>query len=156
MAVFCSIATICRKLASEIPARRKAAEASLQFNTLLQSTRKHLKEIYNSGKTEAMMREAKTEAFAALAREYQAMVESRWGSRNYYESLFSRELNNASLALINTYQGGSCAFKSLYQQAGRNMARFHELSAAKAKLAGDARAAWLNRPCEAIASNSDL
>jgi predicted aminopeptidase len=142
--------------AAEIPARQKATEAALQFNKLLQSTRKQLNDIYRSGKTEAVMRVAKAEAFDGLVLEYQAMVESQFEGRNYFESLVSGELNNASLALINTYQGGSCAFKRLYQQAGRNMARFHELSAAKAKLAGDARAAWLNRPCEAIASNSDL
>ena len=140
----------------EIPARQKAAAAALQFNKLLQSTREQLNEIYRSGKTEAMMREAKADTFDGLVLQYRAMVESQWEGRNYYESLISGELNNASLALINTYQGGSCAFKSLYQQAGRNMAGFHELSAAKAKLAEDARAAWLNRPCEAIASNSDL
>ena len=142
--------------AGEIPDRQKASKAALQLNQLLQSTREQLTEIYGSDKPEAVMRKAKSDSFTRLVLDYQAMVESQWEGRNYYENLFAGELNNASLALINTYQGGRCAFKSLYQQAGRNMARFHELSAVKAKLAGDARAAWLNRPCEAIASNSDL
>lgn len=142
--------------AGEIPGRQKATKAALQFNQLLQSTREQLHDIYRSGKPEAVMREAKAGAFDRLVHEYRAMVESLWEGRNYYESHVSGELNNASLALINTYEGGHCAFKSLYRQAERNMARFHELSAAKAELAGDARKAWLNRPCEAIASNSDL
>lgn len=142
--------------AEEIPARQKAAEAELQFNTLLQTTRKKLAGIYRGAGTGAEKRVAKDEAFAGLAAEYRAMVETRWEGRDYYGSLFAGELNNASLALVNTYQGGSCAFESLYREAGRNMARFHELSAAKAELAADAREAWLNRPCGAIASGSDL
>jgi predicted aminopeptidase len=145
-----------RGRAGQIPARQKFADAAVQLSALLQSSRKQLNKIYGSGKTEAVMRIEKAEAFTRLTLDYQAMVESQWEGRSYYENLFSSELNNASLALINTYQGGRCAFKSLYQQAERNMARFHELSAAKAELTGDAREAWLNRPCEAIASNGDL
>jgi len=142
--------------AAEIPARQEAAAAALQFNELLQLTRKQLSEIYSSGQTETPMRQAKSEVFNQLVLQYKALVKSAWGGRDYYSSLFSRELNNASLALINTYQGGSCAFKRLYQEAGRDMARFHQLAASRAKLSPEARTAWLNRPCEAIASNSDL
>lgn len=136
--------------------RRKLATAALQFNSLLQSVREQLADIYSSGTPEDEMRKAKSSAFAGLADSYRELVESQWEGLDYYKHVFSRELNNASLALVNTYQGGSCAFQQLYQQAGRDMVRFHELAAAKARLSGNARTAWLNRPCEVIASNSDL
>ena len=83
-------------------------------------------------------------------------MDTQWGGRSYYESLLSRELNNARLALINSYQGGACAFEKLFAEAAEDIARFHQLAIEQAALESGQRSAWLNQPCEAIASNGDL
>jgi predicted aminopeptidase len=136
--------------------RQNASQASLQLNALLQTIRQELGQIYAGGNTEETMREAKFTVFAELVKKYQSLVDSQWEGHNYYKSMFSRDLNNASLALMNSYQGGSCAFEKLFRQAGGDLPEFHRLAAAKAGLTGDARSNWLNQPCEVIASNSDM
>jgi predicted aminopeptidase len=136
---------------------RKAAEkASLQLNSLLQSTRNDLAHLYAGEVSEQKMRAAKAAIFNQLRRDYQDLVDTKWEGKNYYKSITSGELNNASLALVNTYQGGACAFEKLFRQAGSDILKFHEQAAEKARLGKEARGDWLNQPCEDIASNSDM
>jgi predicted aminopeptidase len=131
-------------------------KAGLQFNALLQDSRAKLKTLYASGLPDEQMRERKTAIFQHLGEAYRELVDKQWDGRSYYASLFSTELNNARLALINSYQGGACAFEKLYRSAGGDMGRFHQLAAGKAALDREQRSSWLNQPCGAIASNSDL
>ena len=135
---------------------KKMEKAALQFNALLQGARTELKTLYASGLPERQMREKKPGVFDDLRKAYRLLVETQWDGRSYYESLLSRELNNASLALINSYQGGACAFEKLNRSAGGDMGRFHQLAADKAALEKEQRTSWLNQPCDVIASNSDL
>lgn len=130
--------------------------ASLQFNALLQDTRAELEALYASGQAEEQMRENKSVVFDDLREAYRLLVDTHWGGRSYYNSLLSRELNNARLALINSYQGGACAFEELYRTAGEDIALFHQLAAEKATLGAEQRTSWLNQPCAVIASNNDL
>ena len=133
----------------ELLARRQAMNAaSTEFNELIRITRERLNEIYTSGVGEEEMREQKVAVFTDMESEYQAMVEADWGGQNYYRSWFSRELNNAQLALINLYQGGGCAFEKLYESASGNMRRFQQLAAERAALGKQERSAWLNQPCD--------
>jgi len=136
--------------------QRMPPDAAQQFNALLQSARDQLGQLYASDTTEENMRTSKTRILEAFRGEYQVLVESRWGGTDPYRSVFAGELNNASLALINAYEGGSCAFAKLFQEAGNQMAEFHRLAAAKARLSKTSRSTWLNKPCEVIASDSDL
>jgi len=134
----------------------KLRKASLQFNALLQESRGRLETVYASGLQDEQMRENKSAVFDDLRAAYQLLVQTQWDGRSYYKSLFSHELNNARLALINSYQGGACAFENLFHEAAGDMSRFQRLAAAKAALNREQRSAWLNQPCEVIASNSDL
>jgi predicted aminopeptidase len=142
--------------AEQRPDWLKSEKAALQFNALLQDTQAKLKTLYASGLPEAQMRENKSAVFNDLREAYRLLMETHWEGRSYYGSVLSRELNNARLALINSYQGGACAFEKLYRTAGSDMARFHQLAAGKADLEKERRSSWLNQPCEAIASNGDL
>jgi predicted aminopeptidase len=134
----------------------KLQSAGAQFSTLLQKTRTQLAAIYASGQPQDSMRESKSTVFEDLRADYRLLVAEQWEGRSYFETLFARELNNASLALINSYRGGSCAFEALYREAHRDMTRFQQLAASKARLGKEHRRAWLDQPCEVIASGSDL
>jgi predicted aminopeptidase len=140
----------------QLPEWLQLEKATLQFNALLQDTREDLTTLYASGQPDEQMRENKSVAFDDLRAAYRSLVETQWSGRSYYDSLLSRELNNARLALINSYQGGACAFQKLYRSAAGEMARFHQLAKDKAALDGEQRTSWLNQPCEVIASKPDL
>jgi len=122
--------------------------ASIQFNILLQDTRAQLDKIYTSGDNEEAMRAQKKLVFTAMKKHYLALVNEQWEGVNHYNSWFSRELNNARLALMGLYSGGSCAFEKLYESAAGDIAFFHQLAAGRAALSTDERAAWLNQPCD--------
>ena len=135
---------------------RQRGTAALQFNELLRKTRDKLGELYSSDLPEPRMREDKSEIFDSLQEAYTLLSTEQWNGKSYYSSLLSRGLNNANLALINSYQGGVCAFTSLYQATGENMVRFQKLAAEKATMTATQRATWLNQPCDVIASKDDL
>ena len=130
--------------------------ASMQFNRLLQEARSMLEKEYASNHPEAVMKENKSAIFAGLREAYDELVATQWNGRSIYASWFERELNNAQLALISSYQGGACAFESLYQSADSNMMQFQALARDRAKLSKEQRSAWLNQPCEVIASGPEL
>lgn len=135
---------------------RSMENAAIQFNALLRKTRDRLASEYTAGRGEAAMRINKQLIFSDMKSEYQELVSESWKGKDYFKSWFSGELNNARLALINSYQGGLCAFAELYQSAGRNFHRFQHLAAEKAAMDKDQRLAWLNEPCTTIASTRDL
>jgi predicted aminopeptidase len=139
-----------------LPHWQSMEKASTQFNELLMKTRARLAEEYNSGRSEAAMRVNKKMIFSDMKSEYQVMVNEQWNGRNYFKSWFSSELNNARLALINSYHGGVCAFTKLYESAGRDILQFQQLAAEKAAMGKEQRAAWLSQPCTVIASGRDL
>ena len=122
--------------------------ASIQFNILLQNTRDQLNGIYSSGLNNEEMRSQKKLVFIEMKTRYLALVNEHWGGINHYRSWFSLELNNARLALMKLYRGGSCAFEKLYESAGGNIVFFHQLAADRAALNTDERAAWLNQSCD--------
>ena len=142
--------------ASRLPGWRRQEKASLQVNFLLQETRTKLEKLYLSGLPDGQMRERKSLAFEEMRDAYLLLVETQWDGLNYHPSLLSGEMNNARLALINSYQGGVCAFEDLYRSAGADMSIFHQMAAAKARMESGERTSWLNQPCNVIASNGDL
>lgn len=122
--------------------------ASIQFNILLKNTRNQLEEIYISGLNKEAMRVQKKAVFTAMKNHYLTLVNDQWGGVNHYHSWFSRELNNARLALMGLYRGGGCAFEKLYDSAAGNIVFFHQLAADRAALSTDERTTWLNQPCD--------
>ncbi len=135
---------------------REMQKASLQFNALLLECGKTLETLYASNLPEEKLRLRKSEIFNGLQQDYQTLVKDEWNGRSYYEAWFSRDLNNARIALMKSYRGGVCAFEQLFRSVDGNLANFHLLVADKARLEREQRRAWLNQPCEVIASSHDL
>lgn len=125
------------------------SEARVDFNNLLQHGRKDLEQVYQSSLEPVTKRAEKQAAFVRVTEAYSAMRVNEWGGRDYFGSWFDKPLNNARFALVDTYEGGSCAFESLFAQADRDILRFHELARAKSELPADERRIWLEQPCSA-------
>lgn len=125
--------------------RRKAEP---QFTTLLAETRESLRQLYASGQDAAVLREQKQARLVAMKNEYQQLVREEWQGRDYFGGWLEGDLNNARLALAESYSGGSCAFAALFQQAGGELADFYTLAEQQAKLSQAHRDAWLQAPCE--------
>jgi predicted aminopeptidase len=130
--------------------------ASLQFSGLLLGARGELERLYASGRPEDELRRDKAEAFSRLRRHYASLRDGSWAGRDYFGGWFARELNNARLALLSSYESGSCAFERLYAEAGEDIVRFHQLAADKGAMDASARSAWLRQPCQVIAPPGDL
>lgn len=139
-----------------LPAWRKERAAARQFDAILRRARSSLAAVYASDRPADARRDAKVAVFAALRADYRALVNEHWGGRDHFGGWFASELNNARLALLDTYRAGMCAFAALYREAGEDMRRFHELAAAKAALDRNARRAWLEQDCDGIAPRGEL
>jgi predicted aminopeptidase len=135
--------------------RRQEAAAG-QFRRLLRTTRTELITLYESGAAAPEMRQRKRDALVKLDQRYQALVDGEWGGTSYYASWFARGVNNAALALIDSYERGHCAFAALYREAQGDMHRFQQLATERARLAAAKRREWLAQECGVIASGDDL
>lgn len=100
--------------------------------------RARLAAIYTSRRDEAGMRASKQAEFAAFAAEDHGSGASRGPAAVY---------NNADLVLLDSYQGGVCAFRRLFQQAGNDIQQFHRLAREHAALPAAQRGDWLEQPC---------
>ncbi|NNJ65150.1 MAG: aminopeptidase [Xanthomonadales bacterium] len=146
-------ATERQSLAEDWRARKEAGRA---FTDLLRQARRDLGRVYASDAGDDWKRREKAARFQALESEYRETVKRRWNGRDYYSGWFARGPNNAQLALAESYLGGVCAFSGLFESAGADWARFHELALARSKLDEAARRDWLQQPCGDIASGDDL
>ena len=124
--------------------RRKAEP---QFAALLADTRESLRLLYGSAEPAAVMREHKQAMFKTLQSEYRTMVNQQWQGRDYFYGWLTGEMNNAKLALADSYAGGVCAFAALYQQADEDLAEFYALTQQQSRLSAEQRTAWLQVPC---------
>ena len=122
-------------------------QASDQFNTLLRSTRTKLGDLYASGRPVDDMRTAKQAVLAGLQAKYHLLAEEQWRGSRYFESWFKSPPNNADLALFNSYEGGYCAFESLFLDAGGNFENFHRFAESRTAMNDADRSAWLATPC---------
>ncbi len=93
------------------------------------------------------MRQQKADIFSALEQDYQQLRDSRWQGKPYYAAWFKEPLNNARLALYNTYEGSHCAFQALWDESAGDWQKFHHLAEQKSRLAKDERQEWLKQSC---------
>jgi predicted aminopeptidase len=126
--------------------RERAAARDLDER--VQQTRDTLASVYASQAVPGAKRAQKEAAYTALREAWSGLVRERWGGADHFAGWFGGELNNARLALFDSYRGGMCAFAALYRAAGEDMASFQALAADRAKLADEARRAWLEQDCE--------
>ncbi len=134
--------------------RLRAAEP--QFADLLDGAREALRSLYASGKDVTTLRQQKQLILQQLQQDYARMVSEQWRGKDYFGGWMADgtygELNNARLALAESYAGGSCAFEALYRQADRNLEDFYLLAEQQSRLAAAERKAWLQTPCGEFAS----
>lgn len=122
-------------------------QAEPQFAALLAGTRETLRLLYDSGEPAELMREHKLATFNALQDEYTTLVNAHWQGRDYFSGWLAGDMNNAKLALADSYAGGACAFAALYQQADDDLTKFYELARQQSRLDAEQRTAWLQAPC---------
>lgn len=131
-------------------------QASRQFQSLLAGYREAFARLYASGLPGPRMRSEKARLFSRLETAYQEQVHGPWSGNDYFGGWFKSEPNNARLALVQSYHGGTCAFENLFRQSGRDMQRFLQAAAIKSKLDAGARSDWLAQACPPIASKGNL
>jgi len=102
------------------------------FVNLLLETRGRLEQLYSWSLDEREMRRRKRQEFVRLEQRYAALV-AEWGGYHGLDHWFDRELNNARLASVATYEQWLPAFIQLYRQ-GRGMGQFLSASERLSKL----------------------
>ncbi len=122
-------------------------QASDQFSALLKTTRTQLSDLYASGQSAADMRPAKQVIITGLSTDYRLMVKGDWQGKSFFEPWFESTPNNADLALFTSYQGGHCAFETLFLQADGDFREFHRRAEARSGRDSAARTAWLATEC---------
>ena len=75
--------------------------------------------------SESVMRQKKAERFAGLRREYETLKEN-WGGYRGYDAWFERDLNNARLVSVATYNDYIPAFQALFELSNRDFPAFYK------------------------------
>ena len=122
-------------------------QAAWDFSRLLQDAKQQLQDVYMSTMTREEKLQSKQLFFQKLGRSYENLVQHEWNGIDYYAVWMTGNLNNAHLALMNSYEGGNCAFSDLYSEAGHDLETFYRLAEEKARLDSTQRTAWLSTPC---------
>ena len=131
-------------------------KSGMDFANLISEVRDRLSELYESNQPELAMRAQKAEILASLPGLYELLSNEKWQGKRLFDSWFERPLNNARLALYNTYSGSNCAFLRLMAEAGGQWQKFHSLAEQKSRLPDAARKKWLRQSCTAIAQQGDV
>lgn len=126
------------------------------FALLIGKYRNKLVALYQSNQTETEMAIQKSRIFEEMRSGYQQLVTGTWDGKDYYANWFAKPINNARLALFDTYDGGQCAFRHLLNEAEGNMIKFNQLAEEQAKLSTRERNLWLNQTCPVVAPATDL
>jgi len=134
----------------------KLQQVSKDFSSLVGNTRGELTSLYLSQQPEDIMRKKKSEIFTRFESGYQRLSDEKWEGKDYYAKWFKEPLNNARLALYNTYEGSHCAFQRLWDHGGGNWQKFHQLAEQKSRLPKERRTEWLKQPCIQIAPQVNL
>ena len=131
----------------ELFQRQRLQNASKDFQKLIGEVRYDLADIYQTDKPETIKRQLKAEVFQSFSDSYEQLSTEKWSGKRYYASWFEGPVNNARLALYNTYEGSHCAFQELFDQARGDLLEFHRLAEQKSRLQIEDRAVWLKRTC---------
>ena len=103
----------------------QANQRDQQFHQLLLKTQSELGKIYsrNIGDNEKLR--DKVKQFQQLKSDYRQLKIS-WGNVSAYDAWMAKDLNNAHLALIATYNKLIPQFQSLLSQSGNNLDHFYQ------------------------------
>jgi len=126
-------------LAAWEASRRREAE----FTEMLLQARSELEALYAHDIQTTAMRAEKRAILDALRRRLARWVQ-RAGNAGF-EAWVRRDLNNAHLALLATYEAGTSAFADLLAEYDGNFERFHQAVERLAESGREARSKFLNR-----------
>jgi predicted aminopeptidase len=137
-----------RWMAKHATDRERAAYAELrarraEFVQLVLRYRARLEALYREPLSDAEKRAEKARLFAEMEAGYQALKAERWGGWSGYDRWFGKDVNNAQLASVATYEELVPAFRALLAREGGDMARFYGAVHALARLDKSAREAEL-------------
>ena len=132
---------------SELLQRQQRQDASKDFRNVIGEVRNELAGLYQTDAPDSVKRQRKAEIFQSFSQSYERLIAEKWSGKRYYASWFEEPVNNARLALYNTYEGSHCAFQGLFDQAGGDIREFHRLAEQKSRLKKEDREAWLNQVC---------
>ncbi len=118
------------------------------FADLIGQVQHELTSLYHSKEPETAKRQQKAEIFLSLSISYESLVVDKWHGESYYKSWFNDPLNNAKIALYNTYEGSQCAFQRLWDKSEGLPQEFHRLAEQKSRLQKEERQKWLNQTCQ--------
>ena len=121
---------------------RIAAERHDVFLDLVRDTRRGLEAAYASSGTDAEKRAAKARAFDRLRSRYTAL-RSTWTSGPTYDFWFESGVNNATIALVTTYDRWVPALEALLARSGGDFDAFYRACEALAALTAEERRARL-------------
>lgn len=106
----------------EYRARRARSE---RFAALLRATRDELHALFASGVTPEAMRAAKGAAYDSLRARYRQVRDEEWGGYAGYDRWFERELNNADLAAVGTYNDRAPELRALLESLDGDLGAFY-------------------------------
>ncbi len=108
------------------------------FIELLKDTRADLQDLYALEIDEKVMRKKKSERYTQLSVDYEALKDS-WNGYRGYDRWFSKELNNARLVSVATYNDYVPAFEALFEKTDRDFLAFFAAAKSLSKLPGAER-----------------
>lgn len=101
-------------------------ERGHQFMTLLKTTRADLEEAYQNHETKEARLNKKRDIINQLTDRYNDLKNTHWNGYNGYDRWFEKPVNNARLALVNTYSQWVPAFKHWIKQCDYNYEAFYQ------------------------------
>ncbi len=113
-----------------------------QFKALLSATREKLQALYQSAENGPELSSRKAAIFAELRLDYKGLKAS-WNFYTGYDDWFAQDLNNAHLALHETYEHGTSAFECLLQQENGNFEAFYRAATEISQRTAEQRTRWL-------------
>ena len=121
---------------------RIAAERRAAFLGLVRDARHGLEAVYASPATDAEKRAAKARALERLRSRY-AELRATWTSGPTYDFWFERDVNNAAIALLTTYDRWVPALETLLARSGGDLDAFYRACDELAALPAEERQARL-------------
>ena len=121
---------------------RIATERRAAFLDLVRGSRRDLEALYASSGADAEKRESKARLIERLRARY-AEVRAAWKGGPTYDAWFDRDVNNAAIALLTTYDRWVPALDALLARSGGDLQAFYRACDALAALSADERRARL-------------
>jgi len=114
------------------------------FSVFIDSYKKRLGKVYQSGQTNEDKRHQKQAVETAMLQSYEALVTDKWQGKRWYGNWMKVAPNNARLAAFSTYRELVPAFEKLLQSCEGDYSRFYKTVA---KQQGLAKKAIIAKEC---------